>query len=66
MRLHVVIEAPIAAMNAIIAKHALVRALLDNGWVHLYSLSDAGDVSHRYVGELAWESLAAARRRDAA
>ena len=66
MRLNVVIEAPIAAMNAIIAKHALVRALLDNGWLHLYALSDAGAVSHRYVGDLEWESLEPARQRDAA
>jgi uncharacterized protein YbcC (UPF0753/DUF2309 family)/NADH:ubiquinone oxidoreductase subunit 5 (subunit L)/multisubunit Na+/H+ antiporter MnhA subunit len=66
MRLHVVIEAPIAAMNAIIAKHASVRALLDNGWLHLYALGDAGDVSHRYMGALEWEALEPARRRDAA
>ena len=66
MRLNVVIEAPIAAMNAIISKHPLVRALLDNGWLHLYALGDAGAVSHRYVGGLRWESQGLARQRDAA
>ncbi len=57
MRLNVVIEAPIAAMNAIIAKHALVRTMLDNGWLHLYALGDAGAVTHRYLGGLKWEHL---------
>ena len=57
MRLNVVIEAPIAAMNAIIAKHALVRTLLDNGWLHLYALGDEGAVTHRYIGGLKWEFL---------
>ena len=66
MRLNVVIEAPIEALNAIIAKHASVRALLDNGWLHLYALNDAGAVSHRYVGDLEWESIDPARQRDAA
>ena len=66
MRLNVVIEAPIAAMNAILAKHPSVRALLDNGWLHLYALGNAGAVSHRYVGDLAWESLDPAGQRAAA
>ena len=66
MRLDVLIEAPIAALNAIIAKHGSIRALLDNGWLHLHALDDAGAVSHRYAGNLAWESLDHARHRDAA
>jgi uncharacterized protein YbcC (UPF0753/DUF2309 family)/NADH:ubiquinone oxidoreductase subunit 5 (subunit L)/multisubunit Na+/H+ antiporter MnhA subunit len=66
MRLNVVIEAPIAAMDAIIAKHASVRALLDNGWLHLYALDHEGAVSHRYIGDLEWESLDPLLRRDAA
>ena len=53
-------------MNGIIAKHASVRALLDNGWLHLYALGDAGVVSHRYVGNLEWASIDSARQRDAA
>ena len=57
MRLNVVIEAPIAALNAILAKHASVRALVDNGWLHLYALGDAGAVTHRYVGALRWEPI---------
>lgn len=65
MRLNVVIEAPIEAMNGVLAKHPAVRALVDNGWLHLYALSDAG-VSHRYVGELTWEPQSPALQREAA
>ncbi len=60
LRLNVVIEAPIDAMNAILAKHPGVRSLVDNGWLHLYALGDAGVITHRYVGALAWESVDAA------
>jgi uncharacterized protein YbcC (UPF0753/DUF2309 family)/NADH:ubiquinone oxidoreductase subunit 5 (subunit L)/multisubunit Na+/H+ antiporter MnhA subunit len=59
MRLNVVIEAPIAALNAIIAKHASVGALLDNGWLHLYALGDEGAVTHRYLGGMKWEAIEA-------
>ncbi len=54
MRLTVIIEAPIEAMNVILEKHPSVRALVDNGWLHLYALGDTGCVTHRYVGGLAW------------
>ncbi|MGQ9829481.1 MAG: YbcC family protein [Roseiflexus sp.] len=55
MRLHVVIEAPIDAMTAIIAKHEQVRQLLDNGWLYLFALDASGKVTHRYAGNLQWE-----------
>ena len=58
MRLNVVIEAPVAAMNAVLEKHPSVRALVDNGWLHLYALGDAGHVTHRYAGGLVWEPVA--------
>jgi uncharacterized protein YbcC (UPF0753/DUF2309 family)/NADH:ubiquinone oxidoreductase subunit 5 (subunit L)/multisubunit Na+/H+ antiporter MnhA subunit len=58
MRLNVVIEAPIEAMNAILAKHPSVRALVDNGWLHLYALGEAGHVTQRYAGGLTWEPVA--------
>ena len=58
LRLNVVIEAPIEAMNAILEKHPGVRALVDNGWLHLYALGAAGAVTHRYAGQLAWEPVA--------
>ena len=57
LRLSVLIEAPIDAINAILEKHASVRALTDNGWLHLFALDDAGAVTHRYAGGLAWETV---------
>ena len=36
LRLTVIIDAPQAAIDAVIAKHAVVRQLLDNGWLHLW------------------------------
>jgi uncharacterized protein YbcC (UPF0753/DUF2309 family) len=57
LRLNVVIEAPLAAINGVIAKHAAVRDLVDHRWLHLFALSEDGIVSHRYRGQLQWESV---------
>jgi len=38
----------------VIAKHEGVRALLGNGWMHLWSMDDRGTMSHRYTGGLEW------------
>ncbi|GIV99157.1 MAG: UPF0753 protein [Roseiflexus sp.] len=56
MRLHVMIEAPIEAMTAIIARHEQVRQLLDNGWLYLFALDERGKVTHTYAGGLRWEA----------
>ncbi len=57
LRLSVVIEAPIDAMNRIIEKHETVRQLLDNEWLHLFALDEAGKVGHAYAGNLQWRKL---------
>jgi uncharacterized protein YbcC (UPF0753/DUF2309 family) len=57
LRLNVFIEAPIEAMNAIIAKHESVRHLVDNGWLHLFALDSQGRVQSRYEGNLTWAPL---------
>ena len=54
LRLTVVIDAPLAAIERVIAKHAIVRQLLDHGWLHLWQQSDAG--LQRYSGS-AWQEL---------
>jgi len=54
VRLNVVIEAPTEAMNEIIAKHQMVRHLLDNGWLHLFAMDDDGRIAKKYVGGLSW------------
>lgn len=56
IRLHVVIEAPIDAITAIIARHEQVRQLLDNGWIFLFAMDDQGKVRHKYAGHLRWEA----------
>lgn len=54
VRLNVVIEAPIDAMNRIIEKHESVRQLLDNGWIRLFGLDESGSMRFEYVGGLEW------------
>ncbi len=56
MRLSVVIEAPVEAMNAVIARHEGVRHLLDNGWLHLFALGEGG-IAARYRGGLEWTAV---------
>lgn len=57
LRLNVIIEAPIEAMNDILKKHSSVRDLCDNGWLHLLAMSEDGSVSHRYAGNLNWQEI---------
>ena len=59
LRLNVIIEAPIDAMNSVLAKHDGVRDLVDNGWLHLLAMDDTGTITHRYTGALTWETIAA-------
>lgn len=57
LRLNVMIEAPREAMNNILAKHAGVKDLCDNGWIQLLAIDEDGRVSHRYTGDLSWEQI---------
>ncbi len=57
LRLNVIIEAPIEAMNAILEKHESVRNLVDNEWIHLLAMDAEGKVAHRYAGKLTWEDV---------
>lgn len=57
VRLTVCIEAPVEAMTAVLERHANVRALFDNRWLHLFALNDAGQLAWRYVGDLDWEAV---------
>ena len=43
LRLSVYIEAPQAAIDSIIAKHAVVRQLVDNQWLHLFQIDAQPD-----------------------
>ncbi len=57
VRLSVVIAAPVAAMNGVIAKHQHLRDLLDKGWLRLIAMDDSGALSQRYAGNLGWQAL---------
>ena len=57
LRLSVCIEAPREAMSAVLEKHAGVRALFDNKWLHLFAIDDEGKLAWRYAGDLAWEAV---------
>lgn len=59
LRLSVFIEAPETAIEAIVARHALVRQLVDNGWLHLLRIG-ADDGVHRRLPGGPWERCAAA------
>jgi uncharacterized protein YbcC (UPF0753/DUF2309 family) len=55
LRLSVLIEAPREAIAAILARHDGVRALFDNGWLHLFALEE-GRVAARYAPGLGWQA----------
>lgn len=42
LRLTVVIDAPRASIEAVLARHAVVRDLVDNGWLHLWRFAPSG------------------------
>jgi len=55
LRLTVVIEAPREAIAGILERHADVRALFDNRWLHLFALDEDGRMAWRYAGDLTWD-----------
>jgi uncharacterized protein YbcC (UPF0753/DUF2309 family) len=60
LRLSVLIEAPQAALTDVLAEHHAVRALFDNGWLHLFVL-EQGRIAARYQRDLQWEKCEALR-----
>lgn len=57
LRLSVCVEAPREAMSEILGRHANVRALFDNGWLHLFALDETGRMAWRYAGDLQWTAM---------
>jgi uncharacterized protein YbcC (UPF0753/DUF2309 family) len=48
----VFIQAPRARIEAVIAEHAVVRQLVENGWLHLFRLQEDGPgIEHRRGGQ---------------
>ncbi|MDM7458320.1 MAG: DUF2309 domain-containing protein, partial [Paracoccus sp. (in: a-proteobacteria)] len=54
LRLSVLVEAPRDAIAEVLSRHHAVRALFDNGWLHLLVL-DQGRVTARYRPGLNWQ-----------
>ena len=54
LRLTTVLAAPTDAIDAVLAKHASVRDLVDNGWLHLFAHDDNGVLRRRVQGEARW------------
>ena len=46
LRLTVAVEAPKEAISDILKRHAQVRALFDNGWLHLFTLDEQGQMAN--------------------
>ncbi len=60
LRLSVFVEAPLEAIDRVIAKHETVRRLVENGWLHLFALEpEAGGVKVRLAGR--WEDAPVAQ-----
>nr|WP_111301075.1 DUF2309 domain-containing protein [Paracoccus saliphilus] len=59
LRLTVMIDAPTHAMSDILARHPGVKALFDNGWLHLLAL-EGGKVAARYRPGGEWRAETAA------
>jgi uncharacterized protein YbcC (UPF0753/DUF2309 family) len=57
LRLSVVINAPKKAMNTVLEKHPAVKELCDNEWIFLMAMSDDGEITEIYNGDLAWKRL---------
>lgn len=57
LRLSVVIEAPVDAINGVLAKHPEVAKLFDNGWLALFAMDETGRLARRYACDGSWEKL---------
>ena len=61
LRLSVLVEAPREAIIDVLARHDGVRALFDNGWLHLFVLQE-GQIAARYRPGLIWDDMEFQRR----
>ena len=55
LRLTVAIDAPAAAIERVLQRQAVVRQLVDNGWMHLWRWADGGEL--RRYAQGAWHAL---------
>jgi len=55
LRLHVIVEAPIPRIDSVLANHAHVADLVENGWVRLSALDPKDGAHQRLVPGDGWE-----------
>ncbi|WP_395504283.1 YbcC family protein [Ectopseudomonas hydrolytica] len=58
LRLSVVLAAPQAMIERVIAAHQVVRDLVEHGWLHLLRLDDDASMPLERRGEAGWQKLA--------
>lgn len=64
LRLSVFIEAPRPAIDAVLKKHATVRALIDNQWLSIFQLDDAERAIYSFAADR-WQREASGQGLDA-
>lgn len=62
LRLSAVVEAPTEAIDAVLGRHDHVRHLVENGWIHLFALTEAGTM-RRHRDRAAWTAVASGDAR---
>ena len=56
LRLNVFIEAPRTAIDDVIARHGMVRDLIENAWLHLFQIDEDGSI-HRRGPRRRWQQV---------
>lgn len=56
-RLNVIIEAPIDAINNVLAKHKNLKELVDNSWITILNMDEEGKLKYKYNTNLTWTEL---------
>jgi uncharacterized protein YbcC (UPF0753/DUF2309 family) len=56
LRLHVYLEAPRERIDAVLEKHAGVRELVENGWLHLFAIEGAGKAIYERKSAQEWSA----------
>ena len=59
IRLNVLIEAPLKAIDGVIGKHETVRHLAENRWIHLFAIEQNG-AYYRYQKDKQWTNVPSA------
>ena len=56
-RLAVLVDAPLEAISAILARHENLAQLVHNGWIQLFAMNAAGGVGYVYLGDGRWNEM---------